>query len=55
MDLEQLRKQKERYLDKVNYFKSIAFGNLAADFQSMVDLITEMEEYIKERENGKEV
>ena len=52
MTLEYLVKQKIEYQDKVNYFKKIGFENLAADFQGIVDLIGEMEDYIKEKENG---
>lgn len=51
MTLEHLNEQKEKYLEKVEYFKRISFNNLAADFQSVVDLIEEMEKYIKEKEN----
>lgn len=53
MTLEHLNEQKEKYLEKVEYFKRISFDHLAADFQGIVDLIEEMEEYIKEKENGK--
>jgi hypothetical protein len=52
MTLEYLAEQKIKYQDKADYFKSIEFDNLAADFQGMVDLIGEMEDYIKERDNG---
>lgn len=55
MTLEQLTQQKEKYQNKQAYFKNIGFDNLAADFQGVVDLIGEMENYIKEKENGKEV
>jgi hypothetical protein len=55
MTLEQLTQQKEKYQNKQIYFKNIGFDNLAADFQGVVDLICEMENYIKEKENGKEV
>jgi hypothetical protein len=54
MILEQLTQQKEKYQDKQVYFKNIGFDNLAADFQNVVDLIGEMENYIKEKENGKD-
>lgn len=50
--LEHLTEQKSKYRDKVNYFKKIGFDNLATDFQGIVDLIGEMENYIKEKENG---
>jgi hypothetical protein len=53
MTLEHLSEQKEKYLEKAEYFKRISFDNLAADFQGVVDLIEEIENYIKEKENGK--
>lgn len=52
MTLEYLAEQKTKYQSKVDYFKSIGFDNLAADFQGVVNLIGEMEDYIKEKENG---
>lgn len=52
MTLEYLADQKVKYQDKADYFKSIGFDSLVIDFQSMMDLIGEMEEYIKEKENG---
>lgn len=52
MTLEYLAEQKIKYQDKADYFKSIGFDTLAAEFQGMVDLIGEMEVYIKEKENG---
>ncbi len=52
MTLEYLNEQKEKYQQKQNYFKNIGFDILAADFQSVVELIGEMEKYIKEKENG---
>ena len=52
MTLEYLAEQKAKYQDKADYFKSIEFDTLAAEFQSMTDLIGKMEEYIKEKENG---
>jgi hypothetical protein len=53
MTLEYLAEQKSKYQNKATYFTNINFDNLAADFQGMVDLIGEMENYIKEKENGK--
>ena len=47
MTLEYLEKQKEKYQNKLGYFAAIGFDNLANNFQGVVDLITEMEEYIK--------
>lgn len=55
MTLEYLNEQKIKYQQKDEYFKKIGFEHLAADFQGVVGLIGEMENYIKEKENGKEV
>lgn len=52
MTLEYLTEQKEKFLQKVEYFKDIGFDVLTADFQRVVDLISKMENYIKEMENG---
>ena len=54
MTLEYLNEQKTKYQQKDEYFKKIGFEHLAADFQGVVDLIGEMENYIKEKENGKD-
>lgn len=54
MTLEYLNEQKTRHQQKSEYFKNIGFDTLAADFQGVVDLIGEMENYIKEKENGKD-
>lgn len=54
MTLEYLAEQKEKYLQKQQYFKNMEFDRLAADFQGIVDLIWEMEEYMKENVNGKD-
>lgn len=53
MTLEYINEQKERYKQKQSYFKNIGFDTLAADFQNVVNLIGEMENYIKEKENEK--
>ena len=55
MTLEYLAEQKVKYQDKADYFKRIEFDGLATTFKGVVDLIGEMEEYIKEKENGEEV
>lgn len=55
MTLEFLNEQKTKYQQKIEYFKNIGFDHLVADFQGVVDLIGEMENYIKEKENGEEV
>ena len=52
MTLEYLTEQKEKYQNKANYFKNLEFDIIAADFQSVADLIGEMEDYVKEKENG---
>ena len=46
MKLEYLTEQKMKYQQKQTYFKNIGFDNLAVDFQGVVDLIGEMENYI---------
>ena len=51
MTLEYLAEQKAKYQDKANYFKNMEFDNLATDFQNAVDLINNMEEYMKEQAN----
>ena len=48
MTLEYLAEQKEKYQKKAEYFLSISFDNLANDFQKVIDLITEMENCIKD-------
>ena len=48
MTIEYLAERKEKYQKKQQYFSAIGFDNLANNFQGMVDLICEMEEYIKE-------
>lgn len=52
MTLEYLLAKKAYYESKCNYFKNLEFDVLAADFQGVADLIGEMENYIKEQENG---
>lgn len=52
MTTEHLAEKKTYYEGKYNYFKNLEFDTLAADFQGVVDLIGEMENYIKEKENG---
>jgi hypothetical protein len=52
MTLEYLNEQKTKYQEKQTYFSNIGFEHLAEDFQGIVDIICEMENYIKEKENG---
>ena len=52
MTLEYLNEQKMKYQQKSEYFQNIGFDTLAADFQGVMDLIGEMENCIKEKENG---
>ena len=54
MTIEYLREQKEKYQRREEYFSAMDFGNLANDFQSMIDLIDKMENYIKEKDNGQD-
>ena len=55
MTLEYISDKRTLYLEKQNYFKNIGFEHLAEYFQGVVNLIDEMENYIKEKENGKDV
>jgi len=54
MTLEYLNEQKTKYQQKHDYFKNLEFSTLAAEFQGVVDLIGEIENYIKEKEDGKD-
>lgn len=49
MTLEYLNEQKTKYQQKHDYFKNLEFNTLAAEFQGVVDLIGEIENYIKEK------
>ena len=55
MTAEYLTENKTYYEGKHKYFNNLGFDTLATDFKKVVDLIGEMENYIKEKENGKEV
>lgn len=50
MTLEYLEQQKEKYESKVQYYSALSFDTLSNHFQSVVDLIGEMEDYIRENE-----
>ena len=52
MITEYLEEKKTYYEGKYNYFNNIGFEHLATDFKGVADLIGEMENYIKEKENG---
>lgn len=54
MTLEYLTEQKLKYQNKADYFKNIGFDNLVTEFQGIVSLIGEMEDYIKEKENSED-
>jgi hypothetical protein len=54
MTLEYLAEKKAQYENKYDYFQKLEFNNLATDFKGVVDLIGEMENYIKEKDNGKD-
>ena len=45
--VEYLQEQKEKYTKKAKYFKNIDFEILSADYQGVVDLIEQMEKFIK--------
>lgn len=49
--LEYLTEQKEKYQQRAEYFKTLCFDNLADEFQGVINLIGEMEIYIKEKVN----
>jgi hypothetical protein len=51
MTLEYLKEQKEKYRQKQEYFKNINFNVLEVDFEGVVHLIGEMENYVKEKED----
>ena len=50
MTLEYLEQQKEKYEKKVQYYSALSFDVLADSFQGVVDLIGEMEDYIKSKQ-----
>jgi hypothetical protein len=52
MTLERLEEQKTKYQQKADYFHRLEFYTFAAEYQEIVVLIEEMENYIKEKENG---
>ena len=51
MTKEYLTEQKTKYQERRDYYKKLGFDVLASEFQGVVDLIEEMENYIKEKEN----
>lgn len=52
MTLEHLSEQKTKYQERADYFKKLGFDVLTADFQGVVKLIEEMEEYVHEHEQA---
>ena len=54
MTLEYLAEQKVKYQSKVDYFQKMDYDHLTDDFKGVVALISEMEEYLKENEDGKD-
>lgn len=54
MTLEYLAEQKAKYQNRADYFGRMDYDHLTADFKGMVELITKMEEYVKENEDGKD-
>lgn len=53
MTLEHLTEQKAKYQERADYYKKLGFDVLEAEFNGIVQLIEEMEAYLKEKENGK--
>jgi hypothetical protein len=49
--LEYLQEQKEKYEKKAKYFKNIDFEILSADYQGVVDLIEQIEQFVKEKQS----
>lgn len=47
MNLNRLAELKINYQKKVEYYKNLSFDNLASDFQDVVNLIHEIEEFVK--------
>ena len=54
MTKEYLTELKTKYQERHDYYKNLGFDVLASEFQGMVDLIGEMEDYLKEKENGED-
>ena len=50
MTLEYLNEQKLKYQQKQEYFNKLNFDRLSNDFKEVIDLISEMEKYIKEHD-----
>lgn len=48
MNLNRLAELKINYQKKVEYYKILSFDNLASDFQDVVNLIHEIEEFVKD-------
>ena len=51
MKIKDLKEQKAKYQEKVDYFNRIGFDNLAADFTEVVQLIDDV---IKEKNDDKD-
>ena len=50
--LEYLAEQKAIYQTRIEYFTNLGFDILATDFQGVLDLISNIEECIKEKEKS---
>ena len=50
MTLEYINEQKLKYQQKQEYFNKLNFDRLSNDFKGIVDLISEMEKYIREHD-----
>lgn len=52
--LEYLAEQREKYEKKAKYFKNIDFEILSADYQEVVDLIKQIEGFVREKQTENE-
>jgi hypothetical protein len=50
---EHLTEKKAKYQERADYYKKLGFDVLEVEFNGIVQLIEEMEEYLKENDNGK--
>lgn len=52
MIIDSLTRRKAQYEEKYNYYRNIGFDALASDFEGILDLISEMENYINTELGG---
>lgn len=53
MTIERVNELKLLYQDEVNYYGNLDFTNLQGKFQSLLEILAEIEEVIRERDNLK--